>query len=132
MKTGSLNCAGFKAKEASSKGFCILPRPKNPRSPSFLADEQSLNSRAISSNLFTLVTICSRYPKISNKKMTRNKPTLYVAAVYIFLHTNEYIISGNTDLYKRNYNIHKKSRSFSFQMILASFYLLINFKLVVN
>lgn len=36
------------AKEASSNGFCICPRPNGPRSPPLRAEEQSLNWPAIS------------------------------------------------------------------------------------
>mmetsp|Transcript_90711 Transcript_90711/g.256148 ORF Transcript_90711/g.256148 Transcript_90711/m.256148 type:complete len:221 (+) Transcript_90711:207-869(+) len=39
-----------RAKDASSKAFCIFPRPKEPRSPPFFADPQSECSRAKLSN----------------------------------------------------------------------------------
>ena len=57
VDTGSLNSLTFRAKAASSKGFCIFPRPKLPRSPPRFAELQSLYSDASSSNDFSLATI---------------------------------------------------------------------------
>ena len=37
----------FNPKLASSKGFCIMPLPKKPKSPLFLQEEQSLRSAAL-------------------------------------------------------------------------------------
>ncbi len=41
VQTGSLNPPTLMLKAASSKGFCIAPRPKVPRSPPFFAELQS-------------------------------------------------------------------------------------------
>lgn len=60
VETGSLSSPTLKAKAASSKGFCICPAEKNPKSPPFEADEQSLYFEANSSNVASLFTIFSR------------------------------------------------------------------------
>ena len=57
VDTGSLSSLTSSANAASSKGFCILPRPKLPRSPPCFAELQSLNSAASSSNVFSLATM---------------------------------------------------------------------------
>lgn len=46
VKTGSDNSPTFNEKEASSKGFCMAPFLKGPKSPPLLADEQSEYSDA--------------------------------------------------------------------------------------
>ncbi|KAH9527980.1 hypothetical protein DERF_001960 [Dermatophagoides farinae] len=53
------NSPTFKANAASSNGFCIAPRAKNPKSPPRLADEQSDSSDASSSNVATPFEIFS-------------------------------------------------------------------------
>ena len=65
VNTGSLSSPTLRAYVASSKGFCICPRPNGPRSPPRLADEQSEYCDAKSSNLASSLTTCSRYPKIN-------------------------------------------------------------------
>lgn len=54
----------FKAKAASSNGFCIVPLWKGPRSPPLLADEQSEYFWARSTNVDLPVSISSRYAEI--------------------------------------------------------------------
>mmetsp|Transcript_12582 Transcript_12582/g.30043 ORF Transcript_12582/g.30043 Transcript_12582/m.30043 type:complete len:220 (-) Transcript_12582:325-984(-) len=49
--TSLVNSPIFKAKDACSNAGCIFRRPKNPRSPPRLAEEQSLSVRAISSKV---------------------------------------------------------------------------------
>lgn len=46
VNTGPLISPALSANEASSKGFCIWPRPKAPRSPPAFAELQSLNCEA--------------------------------------------------------------------------------------
>merc|ERR1719507_2312067 len=59
VSTGaSLISPTFKAKVASSKGFCICPLPNIPRSPPFLAELQSLYLPTSSSKVASLLTIC--------------------------------------------------------------------------
>ena len=58
--TASLSSPTLRAQVASSNGFCICPRPNGPKSPPLLADEQSENCEAKSSNFASSLTICSR------------------------------------------------------------------------
>lgn len=60
VSTGSLNSPTFNANAASSKGFCIVPRPKGPKSPPRLAEEQSEYFCASSANEALPDAICSR------------------------------------------------------------------------
>lgn len=62
--TGSLSSPTFREKEASSKGFCIWPEEKKPKSPPLWAEEQSLNFDAKSSNFSSPFTIFSLYSKL--------------------------------------------------------------------
>lgn len=60
VKTGSLISPIGSLNEASSKGFCIWFRPKNPRSPSFCAELQSLSVQASLPNSISPETILAR------------------------------------------------------------------------
>ena len=53
----------FKAKDASSNGFCIFPLPKSPKSPPFFAELQSLSVDANSSKVVSLLSSISMYSK---------------------------------------------------------------------
>jgi hypothetical protein len=46
-----LSSPTFKANAASSNGFCMAPRPKEPKSPPFLAELQSLSVLAKSGSV---------------------------------------------------------------------------------
>jgi len=61
VQTAALNSPTDRANDASSNGFCIWPRPNDPRSPPRFAELQSLNSAAMSSKLRSPATICCRY-----------------------------------------------------------------------
>merc|ERR1719189_1383374 len=62
VSTASLISPTWRAKVASSKGFCICPLPNMPKSPPFLAELQSLNLLARSSKVASLLTIWLLYP----------------------------------------------------------------------
>jgi hypothetical protein len=57
VHTGSLSSPILRAYVASSNGFCICPFEKNPKSPFFDADEQSLYFDAKFSNFSSPLTI---------------------------------------------------------------------------
>ena len=59
--TISLSSPAFKAKDASSKDFCIWPLPKSPRSPPFWAELQSLSVLAILINMLFIASDPSFY-----------------------------------------------------------------------
>ena len=63
VKTGSLIWPTSSLKEASSKGFCIWLRPKNPRSPFLCAELQSLSVLARSPNVTSPATIFALWPE---------------------------------------------------------------------
>lgn len=69
-----------RSKEASSNGFCIAPRVKNPRSPPRLADEQSEYFSANSSSLPSPDSISFRYLD------TRSRASSFVRSIFSSLH----------------------------------------------
>jgi len=64
VSTISLNSFTLSANDASSKGFCIWPLPKYPRSPPRSAEPQSLSVLAISENKVNIA-----YKYISGKSL---------------------------------------------------------------
>ena len=61
VQIGSLISPTLRENPASSNGFCIAPRPKEPKSPPFFAEEQSEYFEASSAKDASPLTICSLY-----------------------------------------------------------------------
>mmetsp|Transcript_20652 Transcript_20652/g.51302 ORF Transcript_20652/g.51302 Transcript_20652/m.51302 type:complete len:213 (+) Transcript_20652:75-713(+) len=82
-----VNSPTFRRKDASSNGGCIFFRPKNPRSPPRLADEQSDSVRASSwkvarSSLRSPSSSC----KISKRPSSSSCASSMVCVIWGFLH----------------------------------------------
>ena len=60
-------CHAAEASCLTSNAFCILPGPKNPRSPPCFAEEQSETFAARSAKVTTPDAICSRYARSSSR-----------------------------------------------------------------